>query len=155
MFDLSPIFRRSDADKARKPPGSYVDQELTDLGIASTEYRPNLTTTAELGFSMSGSLSPRLAPGQFIQYRPLTANGTFGLTLRDYLEPVRKWEGVASRVFGEGVGGNSGGGGGARDNTASGSGGSNGASRLRAGDGCGVMVGAAVGLVVGGVMGGW
>lgn len=102
---------------------------------------------------MSGSLSPRLAPGQFIQYRPLTANGTFGLTLRDYLEPVRKWEGVASRVFGEGVGSSSGGG--ARDNTASGSGGSNSASRLRVGGGWGLMVGAAVGLVVGGVLGGW
>jgi hypothetical protein len=102
---------------------------------------------------MSGSLSPRLAPGQFIQYRPLTANGTFGLTLEDYLAPVRKWEGVASRVFGEGVGSNSGGG--ARDNTASGGGGTNSASRLRVGGGCGWMMGTAVGLVVGGVMGGW
>lgn len=35
----------------------YVDQELVGLGIPVTEYRPNLTTVAELGFSLSGSLS--------------------------------------------------------------------------------------------------
>jgi hypothetical protein len=48
---------------------------------------------------MSASLSPRLAPGQFIQYRPLAANGTFSLTEETYGNPVRKWEAVASRYF--------------------------------------------------------
>lgn len=80
-----------------------------------SQYRPDLEITAELGFSMSGSLSPRLAPGQFIQYRPLTANGTFALTLEDYQSPVRRWEGVASRYFGADVGTSAGGSGGQRD----------------------------------------
>ena len=90
LADLSPL---------APPARSYVDLELLDIGVQATNFRPDLLTTAELGFSMSGSLSPRLAPGQFIQYRPLSANGTFSLTEETYGNPVRKWEGVASRYF--------------------------------------------------------
>ena len=122
----------------RPAPTSYVDQELSDLRVNSTTYRPDLETTAELGFSMSGSLSPRIAPGQFIQYRPLVANGTFALTLDDYLSPVKRWEGVASRYFGADVGAGGGGAGGARDTTG---GGSNGARSgvIRSGGGVAMM----------------
>jgi hypothetical protein len=110
-------------------PRSYVDMELFDIGVTATDFRPNLTTTAELGFSMSGSLSPRLAPGQFIQYRPLTANGTFSLTEEMYGNPVRKWEAVASRYFGQAGDGDfneAGRGTGGRTGSGSGSGGGSG-----------------------------
>lgn len=34
-----------------------------------------------------------------MQYRPLTANGTFALTLETYSNPIAKWEYVANQVF--------------------------------------------------------
>lgn len=49
-------------------------------------------------------LQPNIAPGKFIQYRPLVAAGRYSLTQERYANPIANWEQVAAKAFGpEGV----------------------------------------------------
>lgn len=99
-----------------------VDEQLPELGLDITNYRPNLLTTATFAYSLSAGLSPNISPGEFLQYRTLFANSVYSLTAEEYVDPIVRWERVANQGFHSNVTTGSGGGSGGTGNTGGGSG---------------------------------
>lgn len=141
-----------------------VYADAVDIRFTDTSLLPPLQVRGSYGFTIQGGLSPNLAPGQFLQYRSYPAQGRFGLTQDMYSSPLKKWEYVASQVFGSDgkrkLGANGGtqpgeqGGSGSGSGSGGGSGGGSGAGGNRGNEaGRGAALGSrATGMVVLGIV---
>ena len=85
----------------RSTSSNDVYDDATLLGINDPDLLPRLEVNGTLGFAIKGALSPRLAPGTFVQYRSHPAQRVYAMTEKQYLDPVRNWKHVAHRVWGK------------------------------------------------------
>lgn len=72
------------------------------VSVDYTDYAtlPPLQVPGTLGLTIRGAISPRIAPGTFLQYRSYPAQKTYGLTAEQFLGPIVNWKYVASQAFG-------------------------------------------------------
>jgi hypothetical protein len=76
-----------------------IYQEAAAVGMNDTSLLPTLDVVGQLGFTVRGALSPNVAPGKFLQYRPYPAKGSYGLTAEQFLDPLENWKYVATKAF--------------------------------------------------------
>lgn len=74
--------------------------EAGTLGYKNETLLPTRLVRGVFAFAIRVSLSPNLAPGEFLQYRSYPAQNRFAPTLETYTSPLAQWEYVAKQVFG-------------------------------------------------------
>lgn len=77
-----------------------VYSEAQEIGYSNATLLPKRLVKGIFGFAVRASISPNIAPGQFIQYRSYPAQNRFALTPETYSSPLAAWQYVASQVFG-------------------------------------------------------
>lgn len=78
---------------------SQIYQEAAAIGFNNTALLPRLAHAGEFGFALRAGISPRIAPGTFLQYRSFPAQQRFALTEELYGNQIEMWEYVAGQVF--------------------------------------------------------
>lgn len=73
--------------------------EADSLGYRNESLLPTRLVRGTFAFAIRASLSPNLAPGEFLQYRSYPAQNRFAPTLETYTSPLAQWEYVANQVF--------------------------------------------------------
>ena len=76
-----------------------IYEEAIAVNFTDHELLPPLEVIGEFEFTIRGALSPNIAPGTFVQYRTYPAQGTYGLTAEQFLDPLENWKYVASKAF--------------------------------------------------------
>ena len=75
----------------------YNDADV--LGLDPGSLLPQLEVNGTLNMAFRGSLSPNIAPGQFLQYRTYPAQDRYVLNTDQYLDPITNWGYVASQAW--------------------------------------------------------
>ena len=73
--------------------GPDIQQELEQIGLG--HLFPPMTYAGALSVPIRANLSPRVAPGKFLQYRSYPAQDRFVHTKEQWEKPIEKWEAVA------------------------------------------------------------
>jgi len=76
-----------------------IYEQAFAVNFTDYELLPALEVVGNFDFTIRGALSPNIAPGTFIQYRTYPAQGTYGLTAEQFLDPLENWKYVASKAF--------------------------------------------------------
>jgi hypothetical protein len=78
---------------------SLIYEEAATVGFTDNGLLPPLNVKGEFGFTIRGAISPNIAPGTFVQYRSYPAQGTYGMTAEQFLDPIKNWKYVAGKAF--------------------------------------------------------
>jgi hypothetical protein len=76
-----------------------IYEEAATVGFTDNELLPPLNVKGEFDLTIRGAISPNIAPGTFVQYRSYPAQGTYGMTAEQFLDPINNWKYVAGKAF--------------------------------------------------------
>lgn len=78
----------------------YQEAAAVGLGNDTALLPPPRSVQGKFSFAVNANLSPRVSPGNFVEYTSYPAKSRFALTPRQYLDPMAQWQEAARIAFG-------------------------------------------------------